>query len=292
MMTTSQDNYDLAVCYRIYPGVSGNPIFGFQEKLPLLRLNLETFKESLGDMKVKLWVLLDNCPAPYSDLLKELFPETEMKVISLGGEGNGATFRRQVDILREQTDSNLVYFAEDDYLYLPRSLECAVQFMRRNPEADFAAPYGHVDYQKAFIHRFPSREIADDGHRWRKVVSTCLTFMARKQALEESAAVFKTYNKNPDLALWMALTKIRVYNPWSWVRSLGDGLFFSASHALAWRYAWRHIVFGKKQTLWSPAPSLITHMECNGLGSGVDWEGIFGARAQALKGKPKDVSRK
>jgi hypothetical protein len=287
MMTTSPDNYDLAVCYRIYPGVSGNPIFGFQEKLPLLRLNLETFKESLGEMKVRLWVLLDNCPAAYSDLLKELFPKTEMTVISLGGEGNGATFRRQVDILREQTDSKLVYFAEDDYLYLPRSLERTVQFMRCNPEADFAAPYGHVDYQKAFIHRFPSREIADDGIRWRQVVSTCLTFMGRKRALEESAAVFKTFNKNPDLAIWMALTKIRVLNPWSWVRSLGDGLFFSASHALAWRYAWKHIVFGKKQTLWSPSPSLITHLDCNGLGSGVDWAGIFKARAEALKSHAK-----
>lgn len=288
-MTMPLNKYDLAVCYRIYPGVSGNPIFGFREKLPLLRLNLETFKESLGDLKVKMWVLLDNCPVAYSDLLHELFLGIEMNVISLEGEGNGATFRRQVDILREQSDADLVYFAEDDYLYLPRSLEHTVEFMRNHSEADFAAPFGHVDYYRAYIHRFPSPEIIEDGRRWRKVVSTCLTFMARKRAVEESAAVFKTYNKNPDLALWMALTKIRVCNPWSWVRSLGDGLFFSASHALAWRYAWRYILFGKKQTLWSPAPSLITHMESNGLAPEVDWAGIFGARATVLKNEPKQA---
>ncbi|HEY1789833.1 MAG TPA: glycosyltransferase family 2 protein [Verrucomicrobiae bacterium] len=286
-MTTPMDQYDLAVCYRIYPGVSGNPIFGFREKLPLLRLNLETFKDSLGGLKVKMWVLLDKCPAAYSDLLNELFPETEMKIISLGGEGNGATFRRQVDILRKQADSDLVYFAEDDYIYLPRSLEHTVQFMRGHSDVDFAAPYDHLDYHKSFLHRFRGPEIVEGGHRWRKVVSTCLTFMARKQAVEESAAVFNTYNKNPDLALWMALTKIRVGNPWSWVRSLGDGLFFSASHALAWRYGWRHIVFGKRQTLWSPTPSLITHMESNGLAPGVDWEGMFGKRAENSKIQPK-----
>jgi len=106
--------------------------------------------------------------------------------------------------------------------------------------------------------------------------------MGRREALVASAAVFKTYNKNSDLGLWMALTKRRVCNPWSWVRSLGDGLFFSASHALAWRYAWRQILFGRRRTLWSPAPALITHMERSGLAPGVDWEKIFGDRARIL----------
>ena len=44
---TNPEKYDLAVCYRIYPGISGRPIFGFKEKYPLLRLNLET----LGEIK-------------------------------------------------------------------------------------------------------------------------------------------------------------------------------------------------------------------------------------------------
>jgi hypothetical protein len=287
MNTKATQKYDLAVCYRIYPGVSGNPIFGFKDKLPLLTLNLETFKESLGTLKVKMWVLLDKCPPDYQGLLERTFPDTDMQILTLEGEGNRATFQRQVDILSTQTESELVYFAEDDYLYLPRSLERAVEFMRAHPEADFTTPYGHADYHRAFIHRFPSREIVEGGHSWRKVVSTCLTFMAQKQALEESAFVFKTYNKNPDLAIWMALTKIRVRNPWSWIRSAGDGLFFSASHALAWRYAWRQILFGKRRTLWSPTPSLITHMEKYGLAPGVDWEGIFGQRAKSLKDQLK-----
>lgn len=246
-----------------------------------MRLNLETFKESLGDLKTKIWVLLDKCSPDYRELVEKSFSETEMVILSLEGDGNRATFHRQVDILSTQTDSELVYFAEDDYLYLPRSLERAVQFMRGHSDADFVAPYDHGDYHTKFIHRFRRREIAEDDYRWRKVVSTCLTFMARKQVLLESAEVFKTFNKNPDLAIWMALTKIRVCNPWSWVRSAGDGLFFSASHALAWRYAWRQILFGKKRALWSPTPSLITHMEKNGLAPGVDWEGIFGRRVIA-----------
>jgi hypothetical protein len=279
----STEKYDLAVCYRIYPGVSGNPVFGFKQKPPLLRLNLETFRESLGDLKIKLWILLDKCPPLYGEMLEEIFAKIQMEIIPLGGEGNGPTFRRQMDILTAQTDSDLVYVAEDDYLYLPGSLQQAVTFMRNHPEVDFATLYDHPDYHERFIHDFPGSEIAEDGHRWRNVVSTCLTFMARKQALVDSKSVFMTYNKNPDLALWMALTKIRVRNPWSWVRSAGDGLFFSVSHALAWRYAWRHILLGKRQTLWAPTPSLATHMESKGLARGVDWAGILGGRAESLK---------
>lgn len=275
--------FDLAVCCRIYPGISRDPIFGFKEKLPLVRLNLETLKESLGDLKIKLWVLLDKCPPAYADWLKRIFPETPMELIFLGGEGNGATFIRQVDILSAQAVAELVYFAEDDYLYLPRSLERTVNFMRRHPDADFVTPYDHADFHAKFVHRFRGPEILEDGVRWRTVASTCLTFMARRKAVAESAPVFKTYNTNPDLAIWMALTKKRVCNPWSWIRSLGDGLYFPASHALAWRYAWRQILFGKTRTLWSPTPSLITHMESTGLALGLDWQGIFGERARALQ---------
>ncbi len=282
---TNQKKFDLAVCYRIYPGVSRDPIFGFKEKLPLVRLNLETFKESLGHLKIKLWVLLDNCPLAYAVLLKSLFPKTPMELIPLGGEGNGATFIRQVDILSAQTEADLVYFAEDDYLYLPQSLERAVDFMRRHPEADFATLYDHADFHSKYVHRFRGKELFEDGCRWREVTSSCLTFMSRRETLAESAAVFKTYSKNSDLGLWLALTKRCICNPWSWVRGLGDGLYFTASYALAWRYAWRQILFGKRRTLWSPTPALITHMENSGLGPGVDWEKIFGARARALQEK-------
>jgi hypothetical protein len=282
---TNPEKFDLAVCYRIYPGVSRDPVFGFKEKLPLVRLNLETFKESLGDLKIKLWVLLDNCPPVYAELLKTIFPHTPMELIPLNGEGNGRTFLRQVEILSSQTDADLVYFAEDDYLYLPRSLECTVNFMRRHPDADFATPYYHADFDSKYVHQFRGAEICEDNSRWRTVASTCLTFMARREAVAESAAVFKTYLKNSDLGIWMALTKKRVCNPWSWIRSLGDGLYFSASHALAWRYAWQQILFGKRRTLWSPTPALITHMDISGLSPGVAWEKIFGGRARALQEK-------
>lgn len=283
MKDQSSEKIDLAVCYRIYPCVSRHPVFGFKDKLALVRLNLESFRESLGELKIKLWVLLDNCPPQYAELLKSIFPEMAVELIPLKGEGNGRTFARQIDVLIGQTKSDLVYLAEDDYLYLPRAMECAVRFMRRHPQADFLTLNDHADHYSKYIHRFHSEELVEDDHRWRMLTSTCLTFMARRDALAGSANVFKTFPNNSDLGLWMALTKRRVANPWSWLWSLKDGLFCSVSHALAWRYAWRQILFGKRRTLWVPAPSLATHMEIGGLAPGVNWEEMFGARARMLQ---------
>jgi hypothetical protein len=283
MKNQSTKKNDLAVCYRIYPCVSRKPVFGFKDKLALVRLNLESFCESLGELNIKLWVLLDNCPPQYAELLESVFSEIAVDLIPLKGEGNGRTFARQIDILTRQAESDLVYFAEDDYLYLPRAMEYAVRFMRRHPQADFLTLYDHADHYSKYIHRLHGEEFVEDDHRWRMLTSTCLTFMARREAVIESAKVFTTFPKNSDLGLWMALTKRRVANPWSWLRSLGDGLFCSISHALAWRYAWRQILFGKRRTLWVPAPSLATHMEIGGLAPGVDWEKRFGARARALQ---------
>jgi len=274
--TTTAPTHDLAVCYRIYPRVSGKPIFSFTDKLALVLLNLKCFKAATGILKVKLWVILDNCPPAYEEIVKVLFPQPDVELILLKGEGNEATFSRQIEVLTCQTAAELVYFAEDDYLYLPNALESAVGFMRRHPEADFVTLYDHADNYTKYIHRVKGAEFVEAGCCWHTISSTCLTFMARKQALLETAEVFHTFRqKNSDLGIWLALTKVRAANPWSFIRSLGDGLFFAASHVLAWRHGWRQLLFGKRRTLWVATPSLATHMENSGLAPGVDWENIF-----------------
>ena len=273
----NDSKYDLAVAYRIYSKTSSHPppIFA-DDKLKLAGLCLDSFKASLGNLRVKIWVLLDNCPPAYQALVESLLPKIQVEFIPLKGEGNQATFVRQVNLLASQQMSDLVYFAEDDYLYLPGSLERAVNFLRHHTEADFLTLYDHADFHTKFIHRIHSCQYVDGDRTWRGVTSTCLTFMARRSALVETADVFKSYaRRNSDVGLWMALTKYRVLNPWSFVRSLADGSFVSASHALAWWHTWRQILFGKRRLLVAPIPSLATHMEAGGLAPGVNWEKLW-----------------
>lgn len=267
--------YDLAVCYRIYPRISGKPLFNFRDKLELVRLNLSTFAAAVGGLKVKVWVLLDKCPPEYPAMVREILPWPGLEIVPLSGEGNEATFSRQIEVLTTQNEADLVYFAEDDYVYLPRALELTVKFMKDHPEADFATVYDHADYHSMYIHRNRSPQYAESGEVWRQVTSTCLTFMARRQALVDTADVFRTYSRrNSDLGVWMALTKTHVTNPWSFIRAIGDGLFVAASHFLAWRHAPAYILRGRRRTLWAPCPALATHMESKGVAPGVDWAAV------------------
>lgn len=268
--------YDLAVCYRIYPRVSRKPLFGYTDKLAMARDSLATFKQAVGGLRVKLYVLLDNCPPAYTELFQSFFRPEELELISLPGEGNEATFCRQIDVLSAQREADLVYFAEDDYLYLPGALETMVRFMRENADVDFVTAYDHPDNYSRSFHQAAFRERDAAGQHWRTVQSTCLTFMARRAVLEETGKIFRTYQKrNPDAAIWISLTKSRVFNPWAVVRSLADSPFLSASVALAWRHALGQILFGRRYTLWSPLPTLATHMESTCLAPNVDWEKRF-----------------
>ena len=93
------EKYDLAVVYRIYPGVSKVPIIHPNNKFELSKVAVKSFKESLGDMKVKIWVLLDNCSEEYEDLFKDIFSNYDVEYLNFPGVGNYVTFNKQLDIL-------------------------------------------------------------------------------------------------------------------------------------------------------------------------------------------------
>jgi len=89
--------YDVAVAYRIYPKVSRVPPVFPNDKYKLSELCLKSFKDSLGSLKVKMFVLLDNCPPSYEDLFKRYFDEQDLEFIRLNGVGNRATFDMQIE---------------------------------------------------------------------------------------------------------------------------------------------------------------------------------------------------
>ncbi len=267
--------YDLAVAYRIYPGVSKVPAAHSDNKFALSELCLRSFRESLGSLKIKMWVLLDNCPTEYEELFLKYFPAEDLELIRLDGIGNNETFRMQVDILLNQKDSDYVYFAEDDYYYLPGTFEEFFNFFRDN-KADFATPYDHLDLYTMKIHDYKSRIITYGARHWRDVSSTCMTFMATRQSLAEARKVFLSYSRrNDDYSLWLSLTKINVFNPVLYLKYMLKGGSVFRSLLKAWYFCWRQIMFGKKFTLWSPMPTIGTHMESKCLSPGYKWDEIF-----------------
>jgi hypothetical protein len=282
---------DLAIAYRIYPRVSKAPAVWADDKFKLSAFSLHSFKQALGSLRVKMWVLLDGCPAAYEDLFRRYFNDDELIILRLEGIGNLPTFSMQVDLLSNQHDADLVYFAEDDYLYLPNALVEMVDFARNNGSADFVTPYDHSgNYDLPLVRE--RHWIVPFGHRhWRTSTATCLTFLAKKQSLLSTRSLFKTYlNRNDDGSIWMAITqKTGLFN----FRVYAQDSVMLKLWLKAWFWGYRQILFGRSYKLWSPVPSLSTHLESTCLAPVIDWNVEFHRAEQeaaACCGGPEGVA--
>jgi hypothetical protein len=281
---TSAGRYDLAIAYRIYPKVSGPALdLGLgDDKYCLSEACLRSFKESLGSLNFKMWAILDGCPPEYEALFRKYFDDSQLAVLKLEGVGNQRTFAKQIEVLLDQSDADLVYFAEDDYFYLAYQFSSMIEFLKADSEVDFLSPFDHLDCYHLPLHRTPKWIRTYGGHHWRTASSTCLTFLTRKATLVKYRATFESYvHGNFDSSLWLSLTKQRVCNPWFLIRSLAGGWFEWKIIVKAWLYCWRQILFGKKLKLWVPVPGIATHLDARSLSPGIDWQHLM---SQSLEG--------
>ena len=191
----SQFGYDLAVAYRINPKMSAPPPVFAEDKFKLARLCLKSFKNSLGGLRVKLWALLNNCPPDYEAMFTQLWPAQDLVLVRFPGVAARTTLHEQFRILAEQTDAEIVYVAEDDYFYLPGQFQQAVNFLKQNPDADFATPYDHPDLHSTDLHNHPRETREFGGRTWSACLSTTHTFLARRAVLIEIRALYRSYFK-------------------------------------------------------------------------------------------------
>lgn len=258
---SSYADYDLAVAYRIYPKVSKVPPVFSDDKYKLSEFCLKSFKNSLGDLKAKIFVLLDGCPPEYGDLFKKYFDDADLELIPLEGVGNFATFGLQIKILLEQNFSDIVYFAEDDYFYMPDQFSEMVEFLKENDDVDFVSPYDHADDYTLTLHQHPDQVKATSKRHWKTASSTCLTFLTDKETLRKTKEIFETYTKgNRDASLWFSLTKYNLFNPFALFRNRRENLYTTVVWE-AWRETPRQVLFGNKWQLWTPLPTIGIHLE-------------------------------
>jgi hypothetical protein len=272
----AKNAYDLAIAYRIYPGVSKVPFLHGDNKLKLAETGVRTLRDSLGNLRAKIYFILDKCPPVYEEMILQYFVEPDVEFIRLKGEGNLATFGKQIDLLLTQTHSEIVFFAEDDYVYSPLLLSSAVSLLNTHAAVDFVTPYDHLDSYVLPIHTRHRYEIMiHGGLHWRTSASTCLTFLTTKKNLRASQKTFRSYcSGNWDSSLWFALTKFNVYNFVAIIRYLFTDTFTFKMIALSWLKNGRQILGGKRYKLWQPIPSIATHMEKISLAPNIDWNKV------------------
>jgi hypothetical protein len=210
-------------------------------------------------------------------LFRKHWPAEDLVCLHYPGVPPGTTLHEQSRILIGQTDARLCYFAEDDYFYLPGQFKLAVDFMRQNADADFVSLFEHPDVHSTDLHRLPRETRTSGGKTWFSGFCTTHSFMARHEILVANQRVFLLFNNwtNPDLAMWIALTKKRAFNIFKFVQWLPRHKFWSGSIGLAWYHFWRQILFGRRYKLWVASPSIANHMVAAMPAPGVDWDREF-----------------
>lgn len=252
--------HDVAIAVRVYPGLSQGALAPRKEHV--VRASLRSLRNSLGDVRARIWVILDGCPPAYDELIRDSLDGIEPDVVRLDGVGNAASFLRQVNLLSEQSESDLVYCLEDDYLHRPLGMPALIGFLRDHDDVDFVSPYDHPDYTRLRLHQH-GRAVRDHGgYRWQTRASTTLTFLTRRETLSATRGMFATFQRrNYDASIWLALTRKQVFNPLVAVERLTSDQLMARILAKAWLFGWRQILSGRTRTLWTPAPSVAVHMK-------------------------------
>ncbi len=281
--------HKLTIAYRIYPKVSKRPPIFADDKYALSELCLSSLICSLDNTIDYIFIaLLDNCPKEYEELFQKYIPENRLQLLNLPGIGNAGTFIKQIDLLLNQNHSEFVYFAEDDYFYLPGQFASMLDFMTNHNDVDFITPYDHLDNYTLELHDYKSEIRISSNKHWQNIATTCLTFLAKKQSLLKAQNIFKSYAKrNYDASIWLTITKMNAFNFRLVFKHLFNAIFkkskfdfvFSLIYFKTYRFGLGRLFFSKSMKLWSPMPSIATHMEDNYLAPNIDWISKFEKKA-------------
>lgn len=266
--------YDIAIAWRIYPKVSKVPIIFADDKYRMVETSLRSFIESARGLKIFYFFLLDGCPPEYNRLIASLFDPQVFSIVETPAIGNGATFAKQIEILSEQDKADIIYFAEDDYLYAPGEFKKAYDLLRNDSSVDFISCYLPMDVFRHPIHQHKRLVAYKEDKCWLTANSTCLTFMTSVKTLNETKPLLLTYAKgNNDCAIWLIITKTHVLNPLAYIKFMGNKECFGILK-MAVKYSFRYFFSLRKYRLWMPHTAICTHLEKGNESPGVDWVSI------------------
>lgn len=221
------------------------------------------------------------------------------EVVTLRGVGNRRSLRRALatPIERDWPASDLVWFAEDDYLYRASALVDLVTAASHWPSADYFALYASIGTRPPFGGAQPayapvpstwrdSDPVEVNGHHWRRALSHAATFGVRVSAIRRQRRIF-------ELSLYTATawdhTACLCYqgvSVCSW-RHVVSELMPNAPRSLRRRAtllaaapfrvalnAWAFRQRRTPSTLVAADPALATHMETDFLALGTDWSRV------------------
>jgi hypothetical protein len=211
---------------------------------------------------------------------------------------NRASLRRVLKLPRERgwPAGDLVWFAEDDYLYTADALASVAKAAQELVDADYFALYGELRYDRDAVRGAPTfvsnlrsagdrDAVALGRSRWYRTVSTTSTFGARVRTLVADERLLRStpfVGGAFDHATFLALAGYRPFG----VGELGGDPLPPGQASPPKRVARRAALTGSRlalnaaalarsqkarRTVVVPDPELATHMEEGLLAPGTDW---------------------
>jgi hypothetical protein len=229
----------MKVFYRIYPGKPDNRPFANGNKRLLVQTCLWSFLQSCrrAGADVQLTILLDGCPDDWASMAHYIAFDIKHNIVMLDGIGNKPSFLKQLEMTLDGPGDEFVYFAEDDYLYRPCAIKQLLGVYHPNFNG-FYSSYDHIDrYVRGDDRKLDAGIIIAGDWHWRTAESTTMAFGAPRHVIRKTVDIMREY-------------------------------------ACEGRKMWYPII-DKGYILWSPIPSLATHVQDGVLAPCVDWETVW-----------------
>jgi hypothetical protein len=194
------------------------------------------------------------------------------ELVDAGGVGNCGSHRAALALAEgiHARDDDVIYFAEDDYIYLPNAFSELLVVGTELPDTDyFCLQYAPTIRQPA------DRRAAEAGQRWVGIRSATMTFGVRAARLAQDSWVhwLGTRHTYPhDQAIWPATlggSRYRLVHALTYAPIVShDGLLLQ--HVL------KSLLVGRRRRdhMIAPWPTLATHGELADTAEGVDWAGV------------------
>jgi len=219
------------------------------------------------------------------------------RVAQVDKGSNRESYRAAIGMVTSSSwpSDDVVWFAEDDYLYRPESFRMLMAAAAAIPQADYLSMVGGGALDQASprtaTRRHPRRGAADvpdaidvAGVSWFRGVSTTSTFGARLGVLREDARLLRQLPYSG--GAWDHTTCLTVQGrqPFSWAEVRGDLQPGGSGAALA-RGAFRASVRAgtnlrslrrpdRRRLLYLCDPVGTRHLELPGAADGLDWERV------------------
>jgi len=295
----------LHIVSRTYAGENkkGRPEY-YSKRLALLSL-IQAFRQ-LEPGTAEL-IFINDGPIP-DDRLELMKSAGEVVMRSKLGMQGSLRAILELHSVRSWPEDDLVWFAEDDYLYKPSALVDFLAATKAFPQASYFGLYALIGMRepngKVFedVLRMP-RGWADsevklvNGHPWRRALSTTSTFGVRVKHLREDYPMMKLAMYSGGAYDHTTCLIYQGYLPYP-AKSLFKSLLFAKSSggfprrlaiclvriALDIYSLMRILNVSRHRILVAAEPALITHLETAQMAVGTDWEAVAYHCAEAAGG--------